>query len=85
MKKTTVGILAALAFMLITLAGFYYIWNNALDAVASVAPQKFAPVDLSGISEQAKTLTSGAENNANLPIPAPTSKLGRVNPFAGAE
>lgn len=88
MKKSTIGIIASMLFMMLTIGAFYYLWSGQMSQAesantADVAP--FAVVDISGIKDEATKITTGYENNAGLPIPAPTAKLGKTNPFNAPE
>ncbi len=87
MKKSSMGIVLSLIFMLATLGVFYYLWNSAQNPVTTVSvdSQVYAPVDISGAKSQASKLLSGYVNNASVPIPEPNEKLGKTNPFNDPE
>jgi len=87
MKNSTVGTIGALIFMILVVGGFYYVWKTASDVASSSggATETYSLVDLSGMKSQAQTLTTGAENNAGLPLPVPTAKLGKTNPYSAPE
>lgn len=74
--------------MLIVAVSFYVIWGGS--AKSSVVEdfnsvQIYAPVDVSGLTANAAKLINGLENNSGVPIPAPTAKLGKTNPFSDPE
>lgn len=87
MKKSTIGVVASMLFMLLTAGAFYYVWNTATQEGSVSVPDtaSFAVVDISGIKDEATKITAGNENNAGVPIDVPTSKLGKSNPFNDPE
>lgn len=40
------------------------------------------PVSISGLETKAKKAIEGLKNNSGIPIPEPTGKMGRPDPFA---
>lgn len=84
MKKRTLNLLLALVFFAATLIGFYSIWKSSVAEVPS-EPETYTALEISGVKEEASTLIQGRENNANLPIITPTSKMGKTNPFNNPE
>lgn len=85
MKRGTLNIIASLIFLLVAGVGYYFIWSGAHSASegtsVSIAPS-YTPVDISGIKTQAEKLIQSRENNAGIPIPVPTEKLGKPDPFS---
>ena len=87
MNKSAVSTISAFAFLLLTAGSFYYVWSSSTKNLSAVTSDGSSVVstevaDISGIKDQASKLTVGAENNAGLPIPEPTAKLGTTNPFS---
>ena len=85
MSKSSVNLISALIFLLLTAGGYYYIWSNSsvpseIDAGSITTSVSDVP-DISGLKQQADKLLSGLENNAGLPIPEPRQKMGSSNPF----
>ena len=85
MKRGTLNLIASLIFLLVMGVAYYFIWSGARSAsegaIVSVAPS-YTPVDVSGVKAQAEKLIQSRENNAGIPIPTPTDKLGKPDPFA---
>lgn len=86
MNKSVVSTISAFAFLLLTVGSFYYVWSSSTKNQSTVTSDNSSVIstdvaDISGIKDQASKLTIGAENNAGLPIPEPTAKLGTTNPF----
>lgn len=86
MNKNAISTIAAVVFALLVIGGYCYIWigsnsagNVANDAIADIST---GVADISGIKEEALKLTSGKENNAGIPIPVPSTKIGNDNPYA---
>lgn len=84
MRRGTLNLIFSLIFLAIVVIGFYSIWSNGAKET-TITPETFATLDTSGIKEQAQTLVANRENNANLPLPVPTTKMGRTNPFSNPE
>lgn len=88
MKRGTLNIIVALIFLLAVGAGYYFIWSGARSAsegtVVSITPS-YKPVDISGIKSQAEKLIQSRQNNAGIPIPTPTEKLGKPDPFSNPQ
>ena len=85
MKRGTLNIIASLVFMLAVGAAYYFIWSGAskvAEGTTTTVATSYAPVDVSGIKTQAEKLIQSRENNAGIPIPTPTEKLGKPDPFA---
>ena len=74
--------------MLGTVGVLYYLWSstqNASDISTSSEAQNYAVVDISNVKSQASKLLDGYVNNASIPIPEPTAKLGKTVPFNDPE
>lgn len=85
MKRGTLNIIISLIFLLAVGAGYYFIWSGARSASQGTtvsATVSYTPVDVSGIKAQAEKLVQSRQNNAGIPIPAPTGKLGKTDPFS---
>ena len=86
MKRGTLNLLASLLFLFMAAGAYYYLWNNTKTmAPPVVTATTYPPIDISSIKGQADTLVRARENNAGLPIPTPTEKLGKSNPFNNPE
>lgn len=87
MKKSSLGTIVAIIFMFTTIGLLYYFWSSSLKSAQNnaVPATTYVPVDVSGMKTEAAKLTSGAENNAGIPIPVPSTKLGKPNPFVAPE
>lgn len=84
MKKRTFNLILSLVFIVAVVIVFYTVWKNNTGTTA-VSSSSYTILDVSGVKEQAETLTKGKDNNANIPIAAPTTKMGKTNPFASPE
>ena len=88
MKRKTLNLIASLFFLFLVAGGYYFIWNSARSAssdTATTAAPSYIPVEVSTIKDQAQKLIQARENNAGLPIPSPTEKLGKPKPFNDPE
>lgn len=85
MKKKTLGLIASLIFALATVGGYYWLWTVSLNAEvtpSSVATTStYAVVEIESVKKEAVDILNGLENRGNIPIPVPTEKMGRPNPY----
>ena len=74
----------AVILLLGTVAVFAWLWfrYRRPDYTQYQSKDDLAPVDVSGVESKAKTLLEGLKNNGGIPIPTPSGKMGRVDPFA---
>ena len=76
--------IVSVSLMVLVLGGFAWAWfgttRPGIDQYASTA--NLEPVSISGVESKAKTLLEGLKNNSGIPIPEPTAKMGRPDPFA---
>ncbi len=88
MKQNTFSQKAMLIFsvglLVIIIAVFAWTWFGSVHPSADTykTSENLTPVSLSGLETNAKTLLDGLKNNSGIPIPEPTSKEGRADPFA---
>lgn len=88
MKRGTLNVIVSLVFLLAVAACYYFIWSgarNALETTSVDISVNYTPVDVSDIKNQAQTLIQSRQNNAGIPIPEPTQKLGKTDPFSNPE
>ena len=86
MKRGTLNLLLSLAFLFIVIGSFYFVWKSASqNAQPVIVSTTYQTVDVSDIKNQADKLIKTRENNAGIPIPTPTEKLGKPNPFNNPE
>jgi len=70
--------------LLVTIVAFVWLWfgYQRPDWQQFQSSDNLIPVDVSGVDSKAKTLLDGLKNNSGIPIPTPSGKMGRVDPFA---
>lgn len=73
-----------LMIFLAVVGAFAWLWFGSVrpDQQQFQSSDNLAPVDVSGVETKAKPLLEGLKNNSGIPIPTPTDKMGRVDPFA---
>lgn len=85
MSKSSMSTIFAIIFLTLIAGGYYWAWSSVMPSSDSSAGTEISMElevsDISGMKEQANKLISGMENNANIPLPVPTEKLGKTNPF----
>jgi|GEM_PF-1217070 len=82
-----ISIIGSLIFLAIALASFYWLWSKAQpgDVTDVTVDQKYKPVEISSIKEQARQLIESKDNAGNLPLTVPSSSdTGKKNPFSGS-
>ncbi|MFA5158209.1 MAG: hypothetical protein WC451_03455 [Patescibacteria group bacterium] len=81
-EKTIIIFSLVLSILVVTL--FLWIWFSgkrpSVDSYRS--SEDLAPVNVVGLESQAEKLLEGLKNNSGIPIPEPTAKEGRTDPFA---
>ena len=86
MRKSTINLILSVLFVILTIIFTYSSWNSAKEGVTtSQVGSVVTASDLSSIKNQADQLILDLENNADLPVIVPTSKLSKTNPFAPGE
>ena len=85
MRRGTLNLLSSIAFLVVVIFAFYFIWNSAKNQNQTASSATYNTVNISSIKTQARDLVSSLENNGGLPLTVPTSKMGKENPFSGVE
>lgn len=88
MKRGTLNVVVSLVFLIAVGVCYYFIWSGARSASEATSVDvvtSFEPVDVSGVKSQAEKLIQSRVNNASIPIPAPTGKLGKPDPFSNPQ
>jgi len=85
MRRGTLNLLSSVIFLVIAIVAFYFVWNNIKNQNKTTSGTTYNTVSVSSIKTQARDLVSSLENNGNLPLTVPTSKMGKDNPFSGIE
>lgn len=87
MKKSTLELVVGVLILVATIGTFAYLVLKSVNTGKDLAStsQIYTPVDISGLKTQATKLISERSNNAGLPIPVPTEKMGKANPFNAPE
>ena len=83
MKKTSLGLIAALLFVFATAGAFYWLWTTSNVPVSSTGTtaSNYTVVEIESVKAEAVSILSGLENKAGIPIGIPTEKMGRANPY----
>jgi len=77
-----ISLIASLVFIIATLGAFYWLWTMANNyEVDKTVAENLKPVEIESVKKEATTLLSDLEKNSDIPIPVPTEKMGRENPF----
>jgi len=82
MKRNTIATITALLFAVATAGGFYWLWTISKTGVSTASPDTtYAIVEIESVKTEATNILTGLENIAGIPIPVPTAKMGKTNPF----
>lgn len=88
MKQSTFSdkamIIFSVALLALVISLFAWMWfgGSKFRADTYKATQNLQPVSVAGLETRAKTLLDGLKNNSGIPVPEPTAKEGRADPFA---
>ena len=82
MKKSTFNKLSSAVFLAAVCVVLAVIYLRAADVDEVLDVQFISSTDVATLESKAKTLISGRENTAGIPIPTPTQKMGKTNPFS---
>ncbi|OIN88822.1 hypothetical protein CO019_01100 [Candidatus Berkelbacteria bacterium CG_4_9_14_0_2_um_filter_42_30] len=76
--------IVSLVLLVFVVAAFVWLWFGSQRPSAEIykSAENLEPVTITGVESRAKTLLEGLKNNAAIPIPEPTGKEGRTDPFA---
>jgi hypothetical protein len=81
MKKNTLNLISSLVFLVVVLYAIFAVWRIANTVELNLTANYSVGPEFSGIEQKATKLLSGLENNAGIPLPTPTDKMGKSNPF----
>jgi hypothetical protein len=77
-----ISLILSLVFALATVGGFYWLWTQSKNfTVRAVIAENMKPVEIETVKTKAVSLLAGLNNVGGMPIPVPTSKMGKANPF----
>jgi len=79
-SMTVVG----LVLLILATGAFVWLWFGFQRPNSEMyqSTTNLEPISVAGVESQAKTLLEGLKNNAGIPIPLPTGKMGRSDPFS---
>jgi len=79
-------IYSTLSFIILGLTIFGFIWliavANTKTAVTSFVDVRYQTVEIESIKKDVTDLLSGRQNVSGMPIPEPSNKMGKDNPFS---
>jgi len=80
------GLLFSLIFLVLTAGAFYWLWGlaNELSSVSSTAGkniEQYESVEIDSVKKQAADILAGTEKVSEIPLSAPTTDVGKANPF----
>jgi flagellar basal body-associated protein FliL len=83
MNKSLAGFIAVMIFALATAGAFYWLWTTSKSEATSkgVLDSSYSAVEIDSVKKEAVDILSTLENKAAIPIPTPTDKMGRTNPY----
>lgn len=85
LKQQNLALTAGLIFLGIVCAGFFWLWKSSQPSGGDdvVLEEKYNTVEIASVKQKAQELIKSKANLVQMPIKAPTEKVGRVNPFEG--
>ena len=83
MNKKFAGLIASIMFAVVTAGVFYWLYSTTSKgaAPATTTSSSYSVVEIESVKTEAVDILSGLENKSGIPVPTPTDKMGRVNPY----
>lgn len=82
MNTKIINLVVSLVFAVITVGAFFWLWRISTNFVVDTAvADNLKPVEINTVKNDATSILSGLSNTASIPIPTPTEKMGKANPF----
>ncbi|TSC94331.1 MAG: hypothetical protein Athens101428_317 [Candidatus Berkelbacteria bacterium Athens1014_28] len=83
LSNRTVVFIGLVLSLIVVVANIWLYFSYPRPSVDSFkSTDNLLPVDISAVATDGKKLLEGLVNNSNIPIPEPSGKMGRSNPFA---
>lgn len=80
--KDKISLIVGIILVICTAGAFYWLWGQTKNyTVNTIVAENLKPIEIETVKNEAKTLLSGLENKAGIPIPTPDAKMGKTNPF----
>ncbi len=73
--------LALLVLIIVTFVWMWF-WPSRPPVASFKTSDNLQPISVAGLETRAQKILEGLKNNSGIPIPEPTSKEGRDDPFA---
>lgn len=82
MNMRIINLVLSVIFATTTIAMFYWLWTltGTVSTEFAVA-ENLKPIEIESIKKEANTLLEGLSKVSDMPIPTPTEKMGKTNPF----
>jgi hypothetical protein len=87
LKRQNLALIVSLLLLGLVGGGYFFLWRSAQPSLDSnvVLEDKYNVVEIGSVKKQAQELLQTKANLIQMPIKAPTEKVGRDNPFAQTE
>jgi hypothetical protein len=86
LKTQNLALLISFLFFLGTGGAFFWLWKTSQPAAGSVSTvdEQYITVEIGSVKKEAEDLLKSKDNLVQMPLVAPTEKVGRDNPFSAA-
>jgi hypothetical protein len=85
LKQQNLAMTASVILLVVVCASFFFLWKSSQPSSSDevVLEDKYNIVEIASVKQKAEDLIRSKGNLVQMPIKAPTEKIGRVNPFLG--
>jgi len=83
MNAKTVGTVASIVFTVLVVGGYFVLWTMSQSYPQdSPVADNLNPIEIDSVKQDAENVLNGLQKVSDIPIPVPTNKLGKDNPFS---
>ncbi|MCL5410322.1 MAG: hypothetical protein M1324_00500 [Patescibacteria group bacterium] len=83
MNTKTISVVASIVFAVLVVGGFFALWTMSKSYPQNLpVSDDLKPIEIDSVKKDAENVLSNLEKNSDIPIPVPTNKMGKENPFS---
>lgn len=83
MNTKTIGVVASIIFAVLVVGGYFVLWTMAQSYPQDLpVADNLNPIEIDSVKKDAENVLNGLQKVSDMPIPVPTNKLGKENPFS---
>jgi len=83
MNTKLVSLIASVVFAILMAGGFFVVWTMSKSyPQTQPVPDDLKAIEIDSVKKDAENILNGLEKVSDIPIPVPTGKMGKGNPFS---